>query len=51
MEDVRLELHDHILEDVHFVVEMAFVEGIVSVESSGHEPVGLDNIPCEGSVF
>ena len=51
VEDVHLELHDNILEDVHFVAEMAFVKGIVSLESSGHEPVGVDNIPCEGSVF
>ena len=49
VKDVHLELHDHIPEDVHFVAEMAFVKGIVSVESSGLEPVGVDNIPCEGS--
>ena len=41
----------NIPEEVHFVVKMAFVEGIVSVESSGLEPVGVDNRPCKGSVF
>ena len=51
MKDVHLELHDNIPEDVHFVAETAFVKVIVSVESSGHDPVGVDNIPCEGSVF
>ena len=45
VKDVHLELQDNIPEDVHFVVETAFVEGIVSVESSRHEPVGVDNIP------
>ena len=51
VEDVHLELHDNIPEVVHFVAETAFVKGIVSVESSGHEPVGVDNILRESSVF
>ena len=51
VENIHLEFHDNIPKDVHFVAETAFVKGIVSVESSGHEPVGVDNIPCEGSVF
>ena len=51
VEDIHLEVHYNIPEDVHLVVETAFVKGIVSVESSGHKPVGVDNIPCEGSVF
>ena len=51
MEDIHLEPRDNILEDVHFVAETAFVKGIVSVESSEHEPVGVDNISCKGSVF
>ena len=42
VEDVHLELHDNIPDDVHFVAETAFVKGIVSVESSGREPVGVD---------
>ena len=46
-----MEVSHNIPEDVHFVVETAFVKGIVSMESSGHEPIGVDNIPCEGSVF
>ena len=51
VEDIHLELHDNIPEDVHFVAETAFVNGIVFLESSGHEPVSVDNIPCEGGVF
>ena len=33
VEDIHLELHDNIPEDVQFVAETAFVKGIVSVES------------------
>ena len=51
VKDIHLELHDNIPEDVHFVAETAFVKGIVSLESSGLEPVCVDIIPCEGGVF
>ena len=45
VEDIHLELHDNIPQDVHFVAEMAFVKGIVSMESSGHEPLVLITYP------
>ena len=45
VEDVHLELHDNILQDVHFVAETAFVKGIVSVECSGLELLVLITYP------
>ena len=39
VEDVHLELHDNIPEDVHLVAEATLVKDVVAVQLGGPEPV------------